>query len=445
MEFKQAARSYEGDSIERVYVRHKGEAANINVYGRNMKPYHSIAKGRPRSSSIYEQRNSSVSILKAREQEDKITKPRMSVNNFRRNVKRYHAISEDRPRKSSNHDPKSSSVSTPKAQEREDKICKYWMSGHCARGDNCWYLHSWCYGDGFTMLAKLEGHKKAVSGIALPLGSEKLYSGSSDGTVRTWDCHTGKCGHLTNLGDEVGSLITEGSWVFIGMKSIIKAWNIQTADELSLKGPVGGVYSMVVANDMLFAGAQNGVIFAWKGSSEANSFQPVASMEAHSGAVLCLTVGGKKLYSGSADHTIRVWDMDTLLCIKTLDVHEDAVMSLIYCNGCLFSCSLDCSIKVWFATEGENWEVIYTHTEEKGVLSLCGMNDAESKPVLFCSCNDNSVRLYELPSFTERGRLFSKQEVRVIQRGPFPLFFTGDAAGSLTVWKWLQKPKGGAP
>ncbi|WRX10655.1 hypothetical protein QQP08_003142, partial [Theobroma cacao] len=70
---------------------------------------------------------------------------------------------------------------------------------------------------------------------------------------------------------------------------------------------------------------------------------------------------------------------------------------------------------------------------------LCGMNDAETKPVLFCSCNDNTVRLYDLPSFTERGRLYSKREVRVIHRGPFPLFFTGDGSGSIT------GPGGGAP
>ncbi|WRX09438.1 hypothetical protein QQP08_001925, partial [Theobroma cacao] len=70
-------------------------------------------------------------------------------------------------------------------------------------------------------------------------------------------------------------------------------------------------------------------------------------------------------------------------------------------------------IKVWFATEEENWEVLYTQT----------------KPVLFCSCNDNTVRLYDLPSFTERGRLYSKREVRVIHRGPFPLFFTGYGSG----------------
>lgn len=37
---------------------------------------------------------------------------------------------------------------------------------------------------------------------------------------------------------------------------ILQAWNIQTEDDLSLEGPVGEVNSMVVGNDMLFAGAQ---------------------------------------------------------------------------------------------------------------------------------------------------------------------------------------------
>ena len=33
---------------------------------------------------------------------------------------------------------------------------------------------------------------QAISGISLPLGSDKLYSGSADGSVRIWDCNSGK-------------------------------------------------------------------------------------------------------------------------------------------------------------------------------------------------------------------------------------------------------------
>ncbi|OMO51446.1 Zinc finger, CCCH-type [Corchorus olitorius] len=336
--------------------------------------------------------------------------------------------------------PRNSNAST--AKPPGVSLCKYWMSGRCSRGDSCWYLHSWSLGHGFTHLARLEGHKKAVKGIALPLGSDKLYSGSSDGTARLWDCITGKCDYSSNLGDEVWSMITEGHWVFIGMKDFIKALNIQTSNEINLEGPVGQVYAMAVANDKLFAGTQNGDIMAWRASFEANPFHLAASLQGHTRAVLCLSVGENMLFSGSADNTIRVWDTETLQCIKTLNGHADAVTSVIHCNGHLFSCSLDGTIKVWFASEGQqNWEVIHTHKEETGVLTLCGMNDAEMKPVLCCSCNDNTVRLYDLPSFTERGILFSKREVRVIERGPSGLFFTGDAAGSLSVWMWVQKPQ----
>ncbi|XVE83615.1 hypothetical protein DITRI_Ditri16bG0101400 [Diplodiscus trichospermus] len=166
------------------------------------------------------------------------------------------------------------------------------MSGNYARGDKCWSSHkshSWSRGDGFAMLAKLEGDKKvfflchwiwvlttqhsnfhtltniymlsSITGGSRSCPSfrtDKLYSGSSDGTARIWDCNTGQCAHLTRLGDEVGTLISEGPWVFIGVKNV-KALNIHTANEFSIKGTLGQVHAMVVSSDLLFAGAQKGV------------------------------------------------------------------------------------------------------------------------------------------------------------------------------------------
>lgn len=34
--------------------------------------------------------------------------------------------------------------------------------------------------------------EQVVSGITLPSGSDKLYSGSKDETVRVWDCASGQ-------------------------------------------------------------------------------------------------------------------------------------------------------------------------------------------------------------------------------------------------------------
>lgn len=318
-----------------------------------------------------------------------------------------------------------------------DKICNFFIAGTCSYGENCKYLHSWFLSDSISLLTPLTGHQKDIIGIALPSGSDKLYTGSKDETVRIWDCQTGQCVGAVNLGGEVGSMISEGSWIFVGIPNAIKAWNTQTASELSLSGPIGQVYAMTVGNEMLFAGTQDGRILAWKFIAAGDIFEPAATLIGHRLPVVSLVVGAMRLYSGSMDNTVRVWDLSTLQCIHTLTDHTAVVMSVLCWDQFLLTCSLDQTIKVWAATETGNLEVTYTHQEEHGVLTLCGMHDAQTKPVLFCSCNDNTVRLYDLPSFAERGKIFAKEEVRAIQIGPGGLFFTGDGAGELKVWKWL--------
>ncbi|KAF2290428.1 hypothetical protein GH714_013015 [Hevea brasiliensis] len=294
-------------------------------------------------------------------------------------------------------------ASEEKTVECSKKACENWMSDKCDKEDGCQFLHSWFYGDWFSTLAKLKGHIQAVSGIALPSRSDKLFSSGSDGTVHVWDCNTGQSTRVINVGVKIG------------------AWNIETAAEFNLDGPVGQVNAIAVADvvDMLFAGAQDGAILAWKGSAKnPNPFELASSMKGHTSAVICLTIGRNRLYSGSVDNTIRAWDLDTLQCVHTLSGHNDAVTSLICWDQYLLSCSLDKTIKAWAFTEEGNLDVIYTHNEEHGAIALCGMPDAEAKPILLCSCSDNTVYLYELPTFIERGRIFSKSEVRTIQTGP---------------------------
>ncbi|XP_060958433.1 zinc finger CCCH domain-containing protein 48-like [Cannabis sativa] len=155
------------------------------------------------------------------------------------------------------------------------------------------------------------------------------------------------------------------------------------------------------------------------------------------------------LYSYLANlhgHT-KVWDHN-LQCVATLKGHSDGVMSLAFCGYYLVSSSLDGTIKIWATTEKGHVETVYTHEEGHGVLALNGITlppktcDAKEKEesddqnnILLCSCNDNSVRLYALPSFEEKGRFFTTQEVRTIQKGPGGQIFTGDGSGRTTVWK----------
>ncbi|XP_027358163.1 zinc finger CCCH domain-containing protein 48 isoform X3 [Abrus precatorius] len=291
---------------------------------------------------------------------------------------------------------------------KADKVCNYWIQGNCSFGERCKFLHSWSVGDGFSLLTQLEGHQKCMA--------------------------------VVTLGGEVGCMISEGPWVFVGIPNFVKAWNTQNSMELSLNGPVGQVYALVVINDMLFAGTQDGSILAWKFNVVTNCFEPAASLKGHSRGVVSLVVGANRLYSGSMDNTIRVWNLETLQCLQTLTDHTSVVMSVLCWDQFLLSCSLDKTVKVWYATESGNLEVTYTHNEENGIVTLCGMHDSQGKPILLCSCNDNTVRLYDLPTFAERGKIFTKQEVRAIQTGPNGIFFTGDGTGQVRVWNWIAEP-----
>lgn len=126
-----------------------------------------------------------------------------------------------------------------------------------------------------------------------------MYSGSRDGTVRVWDCESGQCVKIINNGAEIGCLICEGSWVFIGLPNAVKAWRVNTANNdcdeaFVLDGPIGQVNALVVYNDLLFAGSEDGVITVWKESFDANPFKQAAAIKAHSGFVLSLAVGIQK-------------------------------------------------------------------------------------------------------------------------------------------------------
>lgn len=49
-----------------------------------------------------------------------------------------------------------------------EKICHYWVQGNCSYGETCKYLHSWCLGDGLSLLSQLDGHQKVIPIFGYP-------------------------------------------------------------------------------------------------------------------------------------------------------------------------------------------------------------------------------------------------------------------------------------
>nr|GEV68570.1 zinc finger CCCH domain-containing protein 48-like [Tanacetum cinerariifolium] len=79
----------------------------------------------------------------------------------------------------------------------------------------------------------------------------------------------------------------------------------------------------------------------------------LTALQGHSAAVVTLVVGANRLYSGSMDNSIRVWNLENLQCLQTLTDHTSVVMS------------------VWAATDSGNLEATYTHSEDHGISFNC--------------------------------------------------------------------------
>lgn len=66
------------------------------------------------------------------------------------------------------------------------------------------------------------------------------------------------------------------------------------------------------------------------------------------------------------------------------------------------------------------------------VLNLC-IRVIKSSPVSF-----GLTKIVRDNRFTERGQLFSREEVRALQIGPNNLVFSGDSHGTVKVWHWPE-------
>lgn len=100
------------------------------------------------------------------------------------------------------------------------------------------------------------------------------------------------------------------------------------------------------------------------------------------------------LASGSADSTVKLWNVASLTLVRTLEGHTNWITSLAYLGkGNLASGSADFAIKVWSISNGGSLLTTLTgHTSEVSGLSLVG-NDSMAS-VSF----DGSIKIWNLNS-----------------------------------------------
>ncbi|XP_059434658.1 protein JINGUBANG-like [Corylus avellana] len=210
-------------------------------------------------------------------------------------------------------------------------------------------------------------HADSISCLAAENGL--IYSGSWDKTLKVWRLSDLKCLESIKAHDDAinGLVASKGIVYSASADGKIKAWGKEGKSSHSLKGILEGhkdvsLNSVVVSEDgkWVYGGGSDGFVMGWEGSGNFASWKVVNETKAHQMAVLCMSLMGEILCSGSADKSIGIWKREAYGKLSKFGVisgHEGPVKCLqaspsnVGGGFLLYSGSLDKSIRVWWVSK----------------------------------------------------------------------------------------------
>jgi WD40 repeat protein len=136
----------------------------------------------------------------------------------------------------------------------------------------------------------------------------KVYSASQDTTVLEWDVETSQI-----------TAVCEGHQGFV--RAVVVAGGDADGGGSSALGEASG------SPELALSGAQDSCIKLWDMRAP-HSSRCVATLTEHSAEVCFLSVVGDKLFSGSADATVKYWDIRQRKCVDTLGGHKSTVFAV---------------------------------------------------------------------------------------------------------------------
>ncbi len=120
------------------------------------------------------------------------------------------------------------------------------------------------------------------------------------------------------------------------------------------------------------------------------SIKKFLSKEGHPGCVNALSVDSikKRVVSGAADKTIKIWDCQNGICLKKLIGHTGIVTSVVANRDTIISGSGDCTVKIWDKNSGQCIKTLNVHNDM--VLSVI----ADQEKIISGTIN-GSIKLWD--------------------------------------------------
>ncbi|MBW2708813.1 MAG: WD40 repeat domain-containing protein [Deltaproteobacteria bacterium] len=233
------------------------------------------------------------------------------------------------------------------------------------------------------------GHKAIIRDVIFTRDGRYLVSASGDKTIRVWDVKTGGINRVIRgqigAGDEgkiyAAALSPDNEWMAVGgwlaknpsERDAIRLYHFPTGRLAGLlKGHDNVVFSLAFSPDSRFlaSGSADKTVRVWDVSRK----RAVHTLKGHKNYIYALAwfPDGKRLISGSFDHTLMIWDPKTGRRIKTLTGHGDDVVSVAVSpdGRHIVSGSDDKTLRLWDGRSGAFVKVLAEQNQTVDSLSF---------------------------------------------------------------------------
>lgn len=249
----------------------------------------------------------------------------------------------------------------------------------------------------------LEGHTGGV--LSLHFNSRLMASGSTDCTVRVWNFSIGECITLTGHTEWVNSVqFCQGGALLVSASddATIRLWDVQKRNcvrvfnghvgqvQVAIPSPKGFTHQFT-EEESEFSSQRRNV-----NESNITDFQPgcavpstsqIVRKEASAASTPELT-DNPVIISGSLDNTIKIWDMNTGKCIRTLFGHVEGVWSLAFCTLRIVSGSHDKTVRIWDFASGKCMHALEGHS---GPVTNVALSDTK----IISASDDGDIRIWD--------------------------------------------------
>ena len=246
-------------------------------------------------------------------------------------------------------------------------------------------------------LKVLHGHSSRVWSVAFSPDNKMLASSGNE--VRLWDCETGECiTILTGHENRIWSVAFSpdgGLLVSSSDDGSIRLWDTYSKKCLHILHYNHSIWEVIFSPDqeeLLFAsGANDGSISLWKYDATNQEWKCVQTLSGHDDQVKSLAFAGdgKTLVSGSADLSVRVWDVYNGDCLNTFHGHDGWIWSIdMHPDGTMIASGAeDETIRLWSIGRQEeltNNNILVYPKPYKGIniTRITGVTQAQRETLL---------------------------------------------------------------